>query len=159
MNDSKIFVSITDKECFDAAQVGLVRRIVSCNKGFADRKKQCNTNWEQDIEGAIGEMVLAKHLNIKWNKGVNTFHDPDVGSFQVRTTQYLNGKLIVRAWDSDDDVYVLVVGTYPKYYICGGIRGKDAKQDKWKLNPNGTGYAWFIPQPSLSSIESMKISK
>lgn len=152
----KVTVHPKADEALQAGIIGLKRRISSCDQGFADRKKCATTNWEGDIEGAIGEFVVAKFLGIPWQAGINTFHAPDVGDIQVRTTHHLTGKLIVREEDSNDEVYVLVTGTYPTYHICGWMRGKECKQDKWVYNPNDRGNAWFVPQSDLHSPYELK---
>ena len=151
---SKVQVKITSEEALQAAIIGLKRRIVSVDKCLFDNKR-VDSAWETDVEGAISEFVAAKFLGIEWQAGINTFHAPDVGLIQVRTTQRTDGKLIVRNDDSDDEAFVLVTGTYPNYFICGWLLGKEAKKEKWIYNPNNKGAAWFVPQEALHDIHSL----
>jgi hypothetical protein len=113
------------------------------------------THMQIDIDGAGGEMALAKYLGIYWDCSVNTFHaKPDVGPYHVRTCSRDHYSLIVRPADPDG-LYVLVAGTLPTFRIKGCFDVTKAALDGgWWRNPRGQGEAWFIPQASLSPLGS-----
>ncbi len=130
-----------------AALVGLRRRMESLN--FKDTS-QGKHLWEQDIQGAAAELAVAKHLNRYWDGSVNTYKRGDVGFLQVRSTPLLDGSLIVREGDADNDVFVLVVGSIPTFRVVGSISARDAKDTSFRRAPNGRPAAYFVPQSALS---------
>src|SRR5215472_8892537 len=101
-----------------------------------------------DRMGAIAECVLAKHLNVFWCGSVNTFKsERDVGgSFEVRSTDSLKKRLIVRADDDDNHYFFGVVLLDDVCYITGYILGKDAKKGKWLDDPGDRESAFFVPR-------------
>ena len=61
---------------------------------------------------------------------------------EVRGSNRPNGYLIVRADDPLDSWYVLLVGPFlngpdPYMTLVGGIKGRDAQQDRWLRDPHG----------------------
>lgn len=78
-----------------------------------------------DIQGAIGEFVVAKRLNLCWSIG--GIGEPDVGGIiDVRMTKYPNGHLIIHEWDTKeqkgdhpDKLFVLVTGEGLEYDVRG----------------------------------------
>lgn len=63
---------------------------------------------------------------------------------EVRGSNRPNGYLIVRADDPLDSWYVLLVGPFlngpdPYMTLVGGIKGRDAQQDRWLRDPHGWG--------------------
>lgn len=150
-----IAVTLTEYELRMAAQVGIERHIDSLVHGrrqaAADRAPV--GNWQQDIEGACGELAVAKALGRYWNGSVNTFKQGgDVGKVQVRTRSEHHYELIVRPQDRDDDYFVLVTGVAPDYRVVGYMRGADAKQDGFSKNHGGHGAAFFVPHAALTTL-------
>ena len=142
-------------EIFMGAEVGLARMIASMKMSGTNKVNNKDFGWHSDIEGALAEVAVAKHLNIFWDGSVNTFKRPDVGSLQIRHTQHKNGCLIVRRGDSDDEIYVLVTGTHPEDELRGFMHGFEAKVDEFWRNVDGkvTSPAWFVPQSRLTKME------
>jgi|TARA_R100000093_G_scaffold38337_1_gene20169 hypothetical protein len=151
-------VQLTKSEMYYAALVGVRRNIASFQVESTNKVKNKDFGWHIDIEAACGEMAVAKYFNLYWDGSVNTFKLPDVGGFQVRHTQKQDGCLIVRPRDSDDEAYVLVVGTSPVYWVAGWCYGYEAKQEQ-HVEPgyNGMPPAWFVPQANLHSVNQLKI--
>jgi len=155
-------VTLEPHEMAFAAIVGVMRRIKSMNRSQTNKVQNKDFGWHSDIEGACAEMAFAKANNFYWdgsardrywNGETNTFKLPDVGGYQIRHTQHLDGRLIVQKTDADDERFVLVVGTSPRFCIVGWILGYEAKQFPL-VDPTGTGWkAHFIPQHELSSFE------
>lgn len=141
-----------------AAEVGLRRQLESKRAGLQDAHGFSGPGWDQAIEGAIGELVVAKALNIYWDGSVNTFKAPDFPpNLQVRTRQKEHQKLIVRPGDSLSDIYILVTGICPTYSVRGFIVGEHARDTEWLFDEgNGRPPAYFVPHERLKPIESLK---
>lgn len=111
--------------------------------------------WQVDIEGAIGELIVAKQLDRYWHalaaNGDVRREWPDVGTnIQVRSTTRLDGALIVHPSDADDHIFYLVRGCAPSYQIVGWIAGRDAKQDCWWRDDVRVP-AYFVPEMALEA--------
>ena len=144
-----------------AATIGVKRRVQSLqfSKGPEYHKRPHNPArmWKNDIEGAGAELAFDKFLGVEWNAGINTFKQPDVLEYQVRSTTIPNYSLVVRQKDSDYDKYVLVIGYSmymwdfhpPTYYIVGWIPGKDAKRSEWSYSPRENFHYYLVPQEDL----------
>jgi hypothetical protein len=144
-------VELTEPEIRMAATVGCERAIQSLTKRLGLTNHVGNKEWDRwgcDIEAAAAELAVAKQIGVFWGGDVNTFKKADIGrNWQVRHSRYPNGKLIVRPEDSNQDVFILVVGLIPQFTICGWIRGVEAKVDRF-LEP-APPQAWFVPQSAL----------
>jgi len=145
-------VQLTKSEMYFAALVGVRRNIASFQVQSTNKVKNKDFGWHIDIEAACAEMAVAKHFNLYWDGSVNTFKLPDVGGFQVRHTQKLDGCLIVRPSDSDREMYLLIVGSSPVYFIVGWCYGHEAKQEQYVVGYNDMPPAWFVPQEYLHDI-------
>ena len=143
-------ICLSPAECMLAAVAGANRRIESFDR--ADSAGLESGDWTMDIEGAAGEMAVAKLLKRYWGGDVNTFHAGDVGRVQVRSTELEDGCLIVRPADPVADTFVLVVGRAPRFRVVGYISGQEARQERWWRAPNGRPGAWFVPQSELSAF-------
>jgi len=146
-----IHITLSSTEMFQVASIGVMRRLSAVK-----HKRQGNFKinqpvdyWAVDIEGAGAELCVAKWLGLYWNAVVNNPEQlaGDVGKYQVRHTQRMDGSLIVRDKDKDDAVFILVVGAYPTYVIIGWTTGGKAKQREYL---RGNEYpAYFVPQDAL----------
>lgn len=159
-------IQLLPHEIFDAAQVGIRRRVASRKEGRPDTNRLRSSSereyqqWGIDVEGACAERAAAKMLGRYWEGGIGSRHsnpdDGDVGRLQVRTTCYANGKLIIRPDDDDNAVFLLMVGTARNgFRPAGWLQGKDAKHDEFIQNPNGAGKAWFVPQDKLHPVATL----
>lgn len=144
-------VTLNWTELMIASHVGCLRRVSSMKQGFKNRHgMEPGNEWQIDMEGACGEMALAKCLGQYWGGSVNTFKmGGDVGDLQVRTTSQHNHSLIVRPDDWEASKFWLVTGMAPSYTVRGWIVGRDAKRDDWLHSYNDRPPAWFVPQASL----------
>lgn len=147
-------LTLTSPEMMMASMVGCLRHISAVQAGLQDRHGAAAGGWQLHIEGALGEMAVAKCLGRFWSGPINNFKDADIGRhIQVRTRSRHDYDLIVRRDDSDDDLFVLVTGIAPDYCVKGWIRGRDAKQDKWLSAHGGREPAFFVPQSALTAME------
>ena len=154
-DDSRLIVTLSELEMSIAAGIGCTRQIESRSKRRVDSSgKGVEALWEYDINGAIGEYVVAKSLNVFPDLRLGTFKLPDIGKLQVRTTLYDNGCLLVRTYDSSDDLFALVVCVRNQlftYRIAGCLRGYEAMQPQWLTDKgNGREPQYFVPQSALN---------
>jgi hypothetical protein len=145
-------VTLTWSEMFTACMVGVVRRLSSIAKRYNKNKHAEISNFQTDIEGAIAEQCFAKFKSLYWSCSVNTFKEPDVDTWQVRSSGHLNGHCIVRP--NDKSGYRVAFLTVPDdrfgANLVGWIETDDAKVDRyWRPDKNG----WWVPQSDLHPFE------
>ena len=149
-------------------KVGCRRRIRSIQQNLrtaGDASGKDPDTWTHNIEGAIGEMAVAKALGVYWSGSVDTFKNLlDIENFEIRCRTRPNYELFVRPHDPGDRWYLLVLGESdnrkeegkpPIYRVVGVMRGSDAKRPEWLKNP-GKGFkpAYFVPTDQLIDIEN-----
>jgi hypothetical protein len=148
---------LTEVEMYEAGQLGL-RRTIKSRARFLDTGKHGEhpNQWEIDILGAMAEKAVAKGLGVYCEPTVNTFHAPDVGPLQVRSTCYPNGKLIIRPGDPPGN-YVLVITRPPVFRIAGVYQFSGQGQPEHLSQPDQTRpTCWAIPQDELKDIHSLQ---
>lgn len=147
-------VNLTKMEALIAMEVGGMRHFSSVFNGRQDQHGASGA-WDLHIEGAMGELCVAKVLGIYWDGAIDVFKRADIGSdIQVRTRSRHDYELIVRDNDSTDDRYVLVTGKCPHYIVRGYIFGLDAHVEEWRKEHGGREPAFFVPQSALSPLKS-----
>ena len=150
-------ITLSEDENIHATKIGVLRQKEAERMRLKDKHGFTGEGENIHVEGARGEMAVAKRLGIKWEGHVNTFKRfPDVdGNIQVRTRSKDWYELIVRCDDPLDAKYVLVTGTTPKYRVRGWIKGKDAMKAEYLKTHGGREEAYFIPQFMLSPMEGL----
>lgn len=159
MNEQPI-VTLTHTELFFAAQVGVCWTMQAIKRGHGSTYGiGKDEQWERAIQGAIGEMVVAKHFGIYWTGNVGIVGAPDVGEIEVRTTQHQPGHLIIHKRDDDKKTFVLVTGKPPSFRLAGWQFATVAKQEKyWKeLQPGRP--AFCVPENKLCPIATIPIER
>lgn len=158
-------VALVYAEQMMSGVVGQLRRISSNKNGYATDCHVVGSSWATDIDGAAAEMAFAKATGVYWSGHVFNFKGADVGEhFQVRSTIYENGHLIIRETDNDDHVYVLVIAKPPVYSIRGAILARNAKVEKYwrqgdgKDAPRGSS-CWWVPQSDLQNIDHLFVDE
>jgi hypothetical protein len=148
-------VELTKYELMMGAYVGISRQASSLARKLRS-KMPVDNPWQIHVEGALGEVAVAKALNLYWDGSVDTWKAPDIGDhIQVRCRSKEGDALIVRDGDSDTEVFILVTGQAPKYTVRGWLTGAEAKQEKWISNPGGRGAAFFVPQSELRPLSEL----
>ncbi len=150
-----MIITLSWYEIIFGASVGIRRRVESLRGKHTDRHGG-EPLWNEDIEGALAEMVVAKARGKYWNGGVGTYKGGDVGNVQVRYTPLADGSLILRKGDSPDSRYVLVTGQAPTYNVIGWIDGHDGMKPEFVWAPNGRPPAYFVPQNRLENFTNGK---
>ena len=148
-------VTLTMHEINMAANVGLMRQLCALKAGKHDAHGFDGDGWSEHIEGACGELAVAKILGRYWDGSVNTFKADDLPGLQIRTRSRHDYDLIVRPGDDDQAVWVLVTGRCPEYRVRGWINGAEAKRAEWLRNYGGRPAAYFVPAEQLRGIEEI----
>lgn len=146
-------ITLSHDELFQAALVGIARRVESLRRGSPGRYVD-GTEWSNDVESCAAELALAKYLDRYWTGLTMYTERGDVSKrLQVRHTMRTDGCLLVRPRDVQrNHAFVLVTGMYGSYSIVGGIRALDAQRPEWERNPGDYGRAWFVPQSALREV-------
>ena len=145
-------IRLTLSEMQIAAHVGIQRQLQNLKNNARPAYGAGSSNdWQLHVEGALGEMALAKHLGIYWD-GKGQMRAPDVGCFDVRTRSKHTYDLIVHERDDDDRYIYLLTGGNGVYRFHGGIYARDAKDEQYWRDPAGGRPAYFVPQNKLGVI-------
>lgn len=153
-----IIVTLTWSEVLFAAQAAAMRRV----QGMKHSLAQCHGGgpradalWQIDAISCLGEMALAKHLDRFWSATIGDVTSADVGTFyQVRATEWANGRLILHPEDKDDQPYVLARVRENIVTLVGWVYARDGKrQDYWSAPPtNPDRLAFFVPNGALHDM-------
>lgn len=155
-----MIVKLTPQELFLGATQGIMRACTAIGKGRIDtddeRPEHEVDRWMIDIEGALGEMAAAKGLGVYWS-GVSKFRGEDAGRYEVKTTRWEKGRLLLPRGADDDKPYVLAVGQLGTYDLVGWAFGRDVKQPQyWSEMKRGSGRCGFMmPQDHLRPMEDL----
>ena len=150
-----MIVELTAAEQLQGAIVGAMRHIQGARRADFYGASQANA-WQIDIEGALGEMAVAKAKGIYWSGDIGRTDTPDVGKLQVRTTRRDNGRLILHKRDSDDEIFILATGENGTYNLKGWLLGYVGKRDEYWTDPVGGRAAYFVPQAELNDMKNLK---
>lgn len=138
-----------------ASHVGWMRQLAAIKAGKQDCHGYDGEGWSEHIEGACGEMAVAKMLGIFWDGSVNTWKANDLPGIQVRTRSRHHYDLIVRPGDDDQATWVLITGRCPSYRVRGWIDGREAKRPEWLANHAGRAPAYFVPADQLNPMNEL----
>lgn len=140
------------KELTVAAMAGVMRRIDNLYANTGARHGAPDA-WNVDIDGCIGEMLVARFLNQYWAPGHWTSGDILRG-IEVRSTRWRDGCLLLHHDDADTKPYVLVTLEGPSGRIRGWLLGREGKQpDHWRTDAREP--AFFVPQSRLRDPDEL----
>ncbi len=162
---SRPLIHLTSSEMEVGAMMGLNRQLRCLNVSKNGESKLSeyiskwgdpgkNTLWGNHIEGALGEVAVAKFLN-KYISGATAFGEVDVGEYyEVRTVSSDFHKLFLKKTDKKDKYYILVRGKLGVYRIWGYITAYEVFADPSLFHNNGgrTTYSYWVPDDRLHSI-------
>jgi len=163
-------VELVPMELFQAAMVGVYRRLDAMRKNRKDKERdagKCDhlSFWQNEIEGAAGEAVVSKYLGLYWSGSPGELFKPDAGGCEVKTTPYEYGRLLIRdreAKERPDKIqkpWILVTGGYGRYVIRGWLWPEpyvsEGKSSPYWCAPDGVQYCWALPQDKLSPISEL----
>lgn len=111
------------------------------------------------LQGAIGEMAVAKGLNLYWVGSIGEWsrgHDVG-GCVDVRSVTKPNHCLILHDADKDETPYVLVELSKPsEATLVGWVFGADGKKQEYWSDPSGKDRpAFFIPRRALRPMPEL----
>ena len=144
-------ITLTPSEILQGAMVGVMRQTKGIEKGRRhahNSDQEATKDWQQHVEGALGEMALAKYLGVYWSNGF--LGACDVAGSDVRQTDRQNGCLLLHQRDEDSRPFFLVTGKCGTYTIRGWLYAKDGKVDQYWKDPVGGRAAYFVPQSKLN---------
>lgn len=154
-------ICLNEYQMHTAALVGVQRQIESCRPGWKHKHNAPKEmdSWQTHIEGAMGEMCVAIHLGIYWDKGERGM--PDVGNDEVRTSRYMNGVLILHRSDCPDRRHWLVTGENGVYVVRGWILTRTGQDEKYwgTLRNQKNRPAFLVPQKDLNFNERNPCTK
>ena len=149
-------IELTKGEQMKAASVGIWRNLQSMWRGAQPRWGQGGAAlWGSHIEGAAGELAVAKATNTYWSGALGDYDADDVGKLQIRTTHHTEGCLILHPDDADDRPFILVIGSLPSFRLAGWIMGRDGKAAKWWRDGIARP-AYFVPQADLRPMGELR---
>lgn len=168
MSDGCVEVTLTWAEMLIAANIGCMRNVQSLKMGRGRIDSPTNQfggmdyAWSTNIEGAAGEMAVAKHLGLFWSGAVGDISASDVGGYQVKTnTSRKWDDLILRKWNRPDRIYISVLSFIApapgaaRFVITGWINGIDAIQERyWREGLPGMP-AYFVPRSVLHALDTL----
>lgn len=160
MHDVQATVRLTDDEFArvkafsDRIHAANRRRRRRHRQGWKPRGKEAV---DARVSGYCAEFAFAKFLGVEWHAfGVDADHfreRPDVGGYDVKSTDLITGRLIVTPHDADDRVCVLVIAVDRlRYDIVGCFRAGDAKRDEWFELHRESGGAWYVPRDLMKPV-------
>lgn len=128
-----------------------------CDRAFANgweptagQSPRYKVRLKADQLGVAGEIAFALWLGRPWEDNIDSFKDPDVGAYQVRTVPKPGLKLIIRPEDHDDHIFVLVVRERSSTFrMAGWTVGQCGKIDAFLRAPAGRPAAFFVPKKVL----------
>lgn len=153
---AQVTIRLTLFEILEAASKGVMRQVQNLEK----RRRQANNHdpgrdWQDHINGALGECAVAKWLGIYWTGNLGNLQAADVGPFEVRTRSRAGYDLILHESDPDDRAFVLVTGLNGEYVIRGWILARDGKKREYWKDPAGGRPAFFVPQAQLMDPDDL----
>jgi hypothetical protein len=150
-------VVLTATEMMVASYVGSARNVQSLIRGWQRTSGIKTDTWSSNVEGAAGEIAVAKLLGIYWQPIVGDLAADDVGPYQVRTNMSRkHDDLCLRPKDRDDRFYISVLSFAPEFLVLGFIAGADGKQAKW-LRDGTPGFpqCFYVPRAALLDLDAL----
>ena len=149
-------ITLNDAEQRLAKYVARARTDNARSVNLAHTKIGPQSQYETDLEGMGAEIAFCRLMNVYPSLDVvdNPAADPQgdcvvLGrTVDVKTTRHKNGRLISVRWKKHQDVYGLMVGTFPSYEFRGLADGQELYQDK-NVVDLGYGPTYALAQESL----------
>ncbi len=153
-----IRVRLTATEMMVAAYVGAARNVQSLTQEWrpAAGVGVANT-WTPNIEGAAGELAVAKALGIYWQPIIGNNHADDVGPYQVRTNiSRKYDDLCLRPKDREDRIFISVLSFMPTMEIVGWIEGSEGKRERWLRDGSADRpKCFYVPRNALRPMADL----
>lgn len=151
-------VDLDEGDMRHAASVAIERQIYNLFRPGLKNTYQAPPEqaWAFHIQGALGEKAVARYYGLPWPERIGDYHARDVGGLQVRSTSLEDGCLIVHDRDKNDDPFILVTGSGPRFCLRGWLLGYEAKQPFYMRSGVRHG-AYFVPIEDLRPMASLEV--
>jgi len=156
-----MIVELTKEQVSGCRALATLRQNDNVKKGKKDADGFRGDPLRLHFIGLLGECAAHTVLGGDWNDFTDSEIERkkgDVGKYEVRTTEYSSGGLLIKPRDVDDRIYVCVRRVNKKEYkfeIAGWMKGKEAKQERfWKAYVRKPCY--IVPAYKLNDIELLK---
>jgi hypothetical protein len=150
-------IELSPGEMMLAAIVGILRQAFNRRPNAHGVDNGRENPWGLHVMGALGELVLAKDLNVYWNPHIGDYDADDVGPYQVRATAKDHYRLRLHPNDKDDKKFVLITGTGPTFTVVGWCYGREGKKTEYWEDPTHTGRpAFWVPHDQLRPMHTLK---
>lgn len=153
-----VVVKLKHAEVLEAAHVGVQRQTDNIFRKIAHKSAGFDASilWQNHIEGALGERVVAKYTGEPWDGAPGNYKADDVAQLQVRLRSRLHYDLVIKPHDREDRPFLLVLGSAPIYWIVGWIMGGEGKQQRWWRDPtNRIEPRFYVPQSELHDLATL----
>lgn len=148
-----IEVTLSAVEMLMASQAAAWRRISNIAKARAGAHGFSNARngWQADNEGALAEVAAAKGLNLYWSAG--SFGAPDVGGlYDVRSTPYATGHLVIYPKDESERKFILAVGADAHWELRGWLYARECKQAQYWTTHTVRGKPCLATDPGAAKL-------
>jgi hypothetical protein len=145
-------VTLSDDDMRLAVAAGGTRHLHALLSGRRDSHGFSGDTWGAHIEGAAGELAVARSLGWSaWTPTVDTYQsEPDLPlRIEVTTRSRHDWDLIVRPRMALERNHVLVTGVAPTFRVRGWIPSQIARRPEWWAAHGGRPGAWFVPAAEL----------
>jgi hypothetical protein len=148
-----------------AFDVGRRRNKTAKGPNAHGKNDSSNQDWKDHCIGVLGEMAVAKHLNLYWSAPIDNYKGADIGDkIEVKTRKFRNYDMICRKDDKISFYYVLAIcgdgwiSTLESkklskedwtVFIVGWRYGEFCFEDRYEAEHGGREKAWFVWQNEL----------
>jgi hypothetical protein len=158
MSHPGILVHLDWSEVHLACTVGVLRQISALQKkreGGHGRDR--DRTFQDHIEGAAGEIAVAKHTGLFWSGTIGRIDADDVGPYQVRATSHVNGRLVLHPEDNSEKLFISATGVaFPLVTLSGWAWASEGKKDEYWQDPKGNNrYAYWVPNAILHPMSEL----
>lgn len=152
-----IEITLTWAELLLAADVGVMRNVQSMKLGRTPLFR-AEDSWTSNIEGAAGEMAVAKARDRFWSGAIGNITADDVGPYQVKTnaTRKWDDLMLPERQAKPDKIYISVLSFAPRFIITGWIKGSDAMQKQFRrAGPPFASPLFLVPRLVLNDMSTL----
>lgn len=152
-----MMIRLNSTELMVAAYLGSGRNVYAMNR-LTPGAGQRHADWAADIEGAAGELAVAKALGIFWLPQIGDYKaEGDVGPYQVRCNMSRRlDDTILRPGDKPDAVYIGVLSLLPDVDVMGWIWGRDGMSEQYlRDGAPGRPPCFFVPRAALRPLSEL----
>jgi len=156
-----VLIKFTSHELLIAGLSGVQRRVAALGKGrpaYHGADDRPENNWQIDIMGVMGEMAVSKAFKKFWNPAATDGNlselEGDVEKFQVRSTGYASGHLIMYEYDKPDAPYILALVREPWVKLVGWMN-LDGAQKIGDARPSKTHMCYWMRQEQLYEMDDL----